>query len=260
MVELIEANWVLLLVALVIGLLVAWWVFVRSRRTRVESAPADELQAPSAPRRNQALIDAPPAATAARRTTSPELAARDLERAERIIPPAMPQGLADVSEASPAAAAVPVIDEALDRLAPTPAAPILPDMPGTDATPEPEPATGPTNGLVPTADPAFAIAPTVESELAAAAPATPASPAPATAGVDDLTRIKGLGPKIAAQLNELGVTSFTQVAAWDEAEIDRIDAQLGRFQGRIRRDQWPEQARLLAAGDTGGYEERFGKL
>ncbi|OYW44894.1 MAG: hypothetical protein B7Z08_10910 [Sphingomonadales bacterium 32-68-7] len=77
---------------------------------------------------------------------------------------------------------------------------------------------------------------------------------------DDLTRIKGLGPRIAEQLQALGVTRFAQIAAWNEAEIDRIDAQLGRFAGRIRRDDWPGQARLLAEGDTPGYEARFGKL
>ena len=77
---------------------------------------------------------------------------------------------------------------------------------------------------------------------------------------DDLTRIKGLGPKLAEQLRALGVTRFAQIAAWDDAEIDGIDAQLGRFQGRIRRDDWPAQARLLAADDTSGYEARFGKL
>src|SRR5690348_11307361 len=77
---------------------------------------------------------------------------------------------------------------------------------------------------------------------------------------DDLLQIKGLGPKLVEQLRALGVTSFAQIAAWDDAEIDRIDAQLGRFQGRIRRDDWPAQARLLAAGDTSGYEAKFGKL
>ncbi len=74
----------------------------------------------------------------------------------------------------------------------------------------------------------------------------PSRPAPIAAmlhGSDDLTRIKGLGPKLAEQLHALGVTSFAQIAAWDEADIDRIDAQLGRFQGRIRRDDWPAQAR-----------------
>ncbi|GGD90038.1 hypothetical protein GCM10011515_07070 [Tsuneonella deserti] len=75
---------------------------------------------------------------------------------------------------------------------------------------------------------------------------------------DDLTRIKGLGPKLAATLNEFGITRFDQIAAWDDGDIDRIDAQLGRFQGRIRRDDWVAQARFLAAGDTAGFEQRFG--
>ena len=64
----------------------------------------------------------------------------------------------------------------------------------------------------------------------------------------------------AQQLRALGVTRLDLIAAWDDAEIDRIDARLGRFQGRIRRDDWPAQARLLAAGDTAGYEAKFGRL
>ncbi len=74
----------------------------------------------------------------------------------------------------------------------------------------------------------------------------------------DLNRLKGVGPKLARQLGELGVTSLAQIAAWSEADIDRVDAQLGRFQGRIRRDAWVEQARLLIAGDEAGYAARFG--
>ena len=79
-----------------------------------------------------------------------------------------------------------------------------------------------------------------------------------TGSKDDLTRIKGLGPKLAALLNELGITTYSQIAAWDDPEIDRVDAQLGKFQGRIRRDAWVEQARLLAAGDSAGFESKFG--
>ncbi len=95
--------------------------------------------------------------------------------------------------------------------------------------------------------------------------ATPMQPAvgaaiqPDASG-DDLTRIKGLGPKLAATLRDLGVTTFAQIAAWDETEIDRIDSQLGRFQGRIRRDDWVGQAQLLAQGDDAGFAERYGKL
>lgn len=81
-----------------------------------------------------------------------------------------------------------------------------------------------------------------------------------TIGNDDLTRIKGVGPKLVARLAELGVTSFAQIAAWNEADIDRIDSQLGRFEGRIRRDSWVEQAKLLAAGDDAGFASRFGAI
>lgn len=85
-------------------------------------------------------------------------------------------------------------------------------------------------------------------------------PLPVADEGSELLRIKGLGPKLVDQLQSLGVTRLEQIARWDDAEIDRIDAQLGRFQGRIRRDDWPTQARLLAADDIAGYEERFGRV
>lgn len=77
---------------------------------------------------------------------------------------------------------------------------------------------------------------------------------------DDLTRIKGLGPKIAAALRALGVTRYAQIAGWSEDDLAKIDAQLGAFAGRATRDNWIEQARLLAGGDTAAYEAKFGKL
>lgn len=84
--------------------------------------------------------------------------------------------------------------------------------------------------------------------------------AEASGSGDDLTRLKGVGPKLAAQLGEMDITTFAQIAAWGDADIDRIDARLGRFQGRIRRDAWVEQARLLAAGDNAGFAAKFGNL
>lgn len=77
---------------------------------------------------------------------------------------------------------------------------------------------------------------------------------------DELTMLKGLGPKAAAELQALGITRFAQLAALDEAGIAAIDARMGTFRGRIARDRWVEQARLLAAGDTAGFEQTFGKL
>ena len=170
MVEQLQENWLLVIAALLALVLVAWWVFVASRRTRVEIDRRDEDGA--AARRNQALIDAPPAA------------------AEVDLPLATPEVLGGISEVVAAAA----------------------------------------------------------------------RPVHQPLHTDDLKRIKGVGPKLETLLGSLGVTSFSQIAAWDDDEIDRIDAQLGAFAGRIRRDDWPAQARYLAAGDMAGFEQRFGRL
>ena len=150
--ELLAENWILLAIALVVGLLVAWFLFRSTRRTRVTGTKKDVLdEGAERAQRNSALVEAAPAA------------ASD------------PQPL-KVSDG---------------------------------------------NG-------------------------------------DDLTRIKGVGPKLAALLESLGVTSFAQIAAWDEAEIDRIDGQLGRFEGRIRRDDWTGQARLLADGNAADFNRKYG--
>ncbi|TPG40362.1 hypothetical protein EAH79_10505 [Sphingomonas koreensis] len=103
-----------------------------------------------------------------------------------------------------------------------------------------------------------------------APPTTPAppplvdAPAPTPAPHDGarlpLTMLKGLGPKVAARLAELGVHHVDQLAALSPAEAGALDAQLGTFSGRMARDRWIEQAQLLAAGDTAGFEAQFGKL
>ena len=93
-----------------------------------------------------------------------------------------------------------------------------------------------------------------------AAQVAPATPEYSADEADDLTRIKGLGPKIATLLRSLGIARFAQIAAWSEADIVRIDSQLGAFQGRIARDNWVEQAGYLSAGDVSGFEARFGKV
>ncbi len=100
-----------------------------------------------------------------------------------------------------------------------------------------------------------------QEPVSAPAPANAPTPAPipAPGGGDDLTRIKGLGPKLSELLGQLGITRFAQIAAWTPQEIDQIDAQLGRFSGRITRDQWVEQAKLLSAGDETGFAAQFGR-
>lgn len=63
---------------------------------------------------------------------------------------------------------------------------------------------------------------------------------------DDLTKIKGIGPKLSQTLNDLGVYHFRQIAAWEDAEAKWIDDFLA-FKGRVAREQWIEQAQKFAA-------------
>nr|WP_293646415.1 hypothetical protein [Sphingopyxis sp. RIFCSPHIGHO2_12_FULL_65_19] len=92
--------------------------------------------------------------------------------------------------------------------------------------------------------------------------AAPAKPAPAASktGPDNLQLLKGVGPKLAVLLNGLGVTSFRQIADWTDADIARIDPELGAFQGRIARDNIVDQAGYLARGDKAGFEAKYGAL
>jgi predicted flap endonuclease-1-like 5' DNA nuclease len=66
-----------------------------------------------------------------------------------------------------------------------------------------------------------------------------------TIGDDDLTLIKGIGPKIAAILNQQGITTFRQIAELDEAQIEVLGHALGAFRGRIVRDDWVGAARQM---------------
>jgi predicted flap endonuclease-1-like 5' DNA nuclease len=77
---------------------------------------------------------------------------------------------------------------------------------------------------------------------------------------DDLSMLKGVGPKFAEVLHDLGFHSFAQIAALTPVEIERLDPQLGPFRGRLVRDRIVEQADYLARNDIDGFEQRFGKL
>jgi NADH-quinone oxidoreductase subunit E len=63
---------------------------------------------------------------------------------------------------------------------------------------------------------------------------------------DDLKAISGIGPKLEKVLNDLGVWTYAQIAAWGKPEIAWVDDYLA-FRGRIERDGWIEQARSLSA-------------
>lgn len=91
-------------------------------------------------------------------------------------------------------------------------------------------------------------------------PAKPkAKVAKAAVAPDNLKEIKGVGPQLEKLLHDNGVTSFAQIAAWGDAEIDHFAEVIGRMGGRIRSDDWVEQAKILAAGQDTVFSRRVDK-
>ena len=104
-----------------------------------------------------------------------------------------------------------------------------------------------------------AIAPAKKSRAvpavkAALAPSVAVQAKPATLKAarggkpDDLKIILGIGPKLEILCHKLGFFHFDQLAAWTAAEIAWVDDNLEGFKGRVSRDKWVDQARILAAG------------
>ena len=77
-------------------------------------------------------------------------------------------------------------------------------------------------------------------------------------GADDLKQIKGVGPKIEKGLNELGLYHFDQIAGLRKKEVEWVDNNMG-FKGRIERDGWVAQAKLLAKGEETEFSKRVKK-
>lgn len=169
---------------------------------------------------------------------------------------------ADVGEELPAAPSPPPASGDGGGLPP----PAPPPQTDPQAVPEPPaPVPDPLHETLgtpaPTPEPAVAmVAPPAPVPEAASVPVRPAAVEPAIAGSLSLTTIKGLGPKVAAMLAERGVTRVDQIAALSADEARALDAELGTFSGRMARDRWIDQAKLLSKGDTAAYEAEFGKL
>jgi predicted flap endonuclease-1-like 5' DNA nuclease len=73
---------------------------------------------------------------------------------------------------------------------------------------------------------------------------------------DDLKQIKGIGPKMEKMCNALGFFHFDQIAAWTPDEEAWVNANLEGFKGRVSRDEWIAQAKLLAAGGETEFSKR----
>ncbi|MGR3463938.1 50S ribosomal protein L21 [Limimaricola sp.] len=79
---------------------------------------------------------------------------------------------------------------------------------------------------------------------AAAAPAAKAKKAAASG--DDLKKLSGVGPALEKKLLGAGITSFAQIAGWSDADIARIDEELG-LKGKIEKEGWVAQSKDLQA-------------
>lgn len=69
---------------------------------------------------------------------------------------------------------------------------------------------------------------------------------------DDLKQISGIGPVLEGKLNGAGITSYQQIAALSDDEIERLESDVINFSGRIQRDDWIGQAKTL-------YLKKYGK-
>ncbi|MEH6832732.1 50S ribosomal protein L21 [Sulfitobacter sp.] len=77
--------------------------------------------------------------------------------------------------------------------------------------------------------------------------AKPAAKKAAKGDGDDLSTISGVGPVIVGKLHAEGVTTFAQIAAWTDADVEAIEEKLS-FKGRVGREDWIAQAKELAKG------------
>ncbi|TPM00661.1 proton-conducting membrane transporter [Mesorhizobium sp. B2-3-10] len=103
-------------------------------------------------------------------------------------------------------------------------------------------------------------APAKTSTVPKAAPAAkktaPAAAKPASGKPDNLRRLIGIGPVNEKLLKAQGVTTYAQIAGWTPADIKRIE-EVMNFDGRIARERWIEQAKLLAAGNEAEFAKQF---
>lgn len=263
----LQENYIIAVVGLVVAVVLLWWLFGRSKPQDLAppaaepAKPAKPLEPvkpdivaaeparfkPIEPRPQPVAPATPPPASEPLAKAPPAPESAPVPKPEPAAgPETAPVAAAPKAAAKPRAAAKPAAKKAVEKeAAPKPAA---------KATSKPA-------AKKPAAKPAPAEAATViPEEPTVPPPAAKPAPAPSAAKADNLQLLKGVGPKLVVLLNGLGVTSFRQIADWTDADIARIDPQLGAFQGRIGRDNIVDQASYLAKGDKAGFEAKYGAL
>ncbi|TAG18361.1 MAG: NADH:ubiquinone oxidoreductase [Rhodobacterales bacterium] len=124
----------------------------------------------------------------------------------------------------------------------------------------PVPAAAPVHA--PIAKPAAAPVPEAMPAAFVAAPAaaTSAGPmrlkGPRGGTADNLKEIEGIGPAMEKLVNELGFYHFDQIASWSDADVAVVDGEMKSFKGRISRDRWVAQAKLIVSEGLEAFRER----
>ena len=104
------------------------------------------------------------------------------------------------------------------------------------------------------AKPAGALAPVPnEAELPGQRPS--GLPTARNDKADDLKLIKGVGRQNEGRLHGLGIWHFEQIAAWTAENVEWVGSYLA-FPGRIEREDWVGQAKVLAAGGEPEFATR----
>ena len=177
-------------------------------------------------------------------------AARDMPKAE-------PVGAAPAMAAAAPAMAAPAVAAA----APAPAA--LISAPMTDAAPAPAKVARvvkPKAEAKPAVKPAVAkvaakpVVPTVAKVKKPDGPLRLSAPRKGKA--DDLKEIEGIGPALEKMCHSLGFYHFDQIAGWSDADVAWIDANMKTFKGRIARDKWIAQSKIIIADGLEAFRVR----
>ena len=185
--------------------------------------------------------------------------------AEPVSPKAAPAEASDSSASGPEPAAVmtsqAVSGEKVAAPKPAPAKRSKPEPRTQSAAAKAKPAPRKTQRATPAAaskKPATATALNAALDKSKSAPVGAAQffDKPRDGRADDLKMIRGVGPKLEALLNTAGDWHLDQIASWKARDIAQVDEKIEGFRGRITRDEWVRQAKILAAGGATEFSKR----
>ncbi|MEL7212480.1 MAG: hypothetical protein AAGK92_07450 [Pseudomonadota bacterium] len=139
--------------------------------------------------------------------------------------------------------------------------------PAAKTTPAPAPAAPAPAAAAPAPAAASEVAPAPKPKAASKPAAKPVAAdgkpemlsAPRAGGADDLKQIKGVGPKLEKLLHSMGFYHFDQIAGWRKKEVEWVDENLEGFKGRVSRDEWVKQAKVLAKGGETEFSKKVAK-